>query len=107
MRRKYIVSCLIFLFAAIASAWWADGKSWISHRLQMTVAYAETWKAGEERDCNSEMAGADLMLACAILPGEITQSRTWDVTLRGRVTYRETNWMCRHDGTSIVCKPTE
>jgi hypothetical protein len=93
--------------AGIVADRWSDGKGWIAHKLRVNVTYAETWKVGEERDCNSEMAGGDLMLACAMYPSEQLSARVWDVTLHGRVTNEEINWMCRRDETSIVCRSTD
>jgi hypothetical protein len=108
MRREYIIAGLIFLsLVGIAAGWRFERKGPIGHGLQMNVTYSENWKAGEERDCNSEMVGGDLMLACAMYPGEMVHSRVWDVTLQGRVTNKEINWTCRHDGTSIVCRPSD
>jgi hypothetical protein len=107
MRREYVIAGLIFLLLiGIAAAEWADRNGWIAHRLKLNVTYGDTWKTGEERDCNSELVGGDLTLACGIHAGEMTNSRIWDVTLHGRVTDEEISWLCRHDETAITCKPS-
>jgi hypothetical protein len=108
MRREYIIACLILLLVmGVLAARWADRRDWISHSMQVNVMYADTWKAGEVRDCNSVMSGSDVILACAMYPGEIVRARPWNVTLHGRIGGEERNWMCRHDQISIVCKPSK